>query len=272
MSASLSDAEAELWAKGRGERRQRMHADEIHDRLLDLALSMLRKTGLTVSTAHLNFEQLIRIADVPRSSVFRVWDTKEAFFAEVMAKLIEPHSIETEVFDPESIVIGHKVIHENRKLYVRSDGTRDPEATRAVMREAIRRAVGNNFQVVSETSAWRTYGALTATLPSLDEDNRKVVQKALAQEEEYFIARMAGIYRDFMNTLHLKFKDGFTEEIVAGLAASLIGGMIGRALVNPRSASEKILLPGLNGESVEWHPSAVGFMALVDGMVELDDD
>ena len=65
-------SEARAWATADRRRRRRLSEAELRERILGTAFEMLTKSGgLTVSLAHLNMEELIRIADVPRSSVYR---------------------------------------------------------------------------------------------------------------------------------------------------------------------------------------------------------
>jgi len=47
--------------------------------MLQAAVAMINRDGLTVSLDHLSFEEVIRDADVSRSAVYRRWPYKQPF-------------------------------------------------------------------------------------------------------------------------------------------------------------------------------------------------
>ena len=49
--------------------------------------AMVHRTGLTVSLDHISFEDVIRDADVSRSSVYRRWPYKDLFFSDLVKEL-----------------------------------------------------------------------------------------------------------------------------------------------------------------------------------------
>ena len=50
---------------------------------------MISSGGLTVSLDHISLEQLIRDADVSRSTVYRRWPHKDLFFSDLVRELAE---------------------------------------------------------------------------------------------------------------------------------------------------------------------------------------
>ena len=81
-------------------KRQRLSAEELRDRMLDTAKSMIADAGgLTVSLAHLNMEEIIRAAGVPRSSVYREWAAREDFYVDLMVELSVDDGPADKVFD-----------------------------------------------------------------------------------------------------------------------------------------------------------------------------
>ena len=55
--------------------------------MLRSALAMVHQTGLTVSLEHISFEDVIRAADVSRTSAYRRWPHKDLFFSDLVLQL-----------------------------------------------------------------------------------------------------------------------------------------------------------------------------------------
>ncbi len=56
---------------------QRLSRAEIESRLLDTARQLIQRAGLTVSLEHLRLDELLELADVPKTSFYRVWQSKD---------------------------------------------------------------------------------------------------------------------------------------------------------------------------------------------------
>ncbi|WP_157124671.1 TetR/AcrR family transcriptional regulator [Nocardia pseudovaccinii] len=250
------------WAKGTSKRR-RLSSDDLRKRLLDTAVEMLQETGLTVSLAHLNMEELIRAADVPRSSVYREWETKEAFYLDLMEKMIEPAAKDS-AFDEETLQVAEAVIEKHQDLLATREGRR------AVLREAVRQAVARNVAALSTALSYRTFTALVATLPSLVGADQERILVVLRGIEQQFKGRLAKYYEDLIPQLGLRFKRGYSGTTLALTGSSVIEGYISRQSTNPVIVSTPVMMPGLTEEAAEWHIAAVGFLAVVDGMTEPD--
>ncbi|WP_255784565.1 TetR/AcrR family transcriptional regulator [Mycobacteroides abscessus] len=258
--------EAEGWAApAKKKKKARLSSAQLRERLLTTAVSMLTKSGgLTVSLAHLNMEDLIRIADVPRSSVYRVWESKDSFYVDLMERMIEPVEGQGAAFDEETLEIAMAVVNAYRDRLCSADGRR------AVLREAIRQGVAQNFKAVARSLSWSTSSALIATLPTLQQRDRQRVLGALKRTEAHFVERMADFYGAMMGQLGLRLKVGITAEMLAATASSVVEGLIGRSVTNPGIVATPIIRPGIDGQPVEWHLAAVGFLGIVDEMVEPD--
>ena len=68
-------------------RAKRIPADEVRVRMLDAARDVVATSGLTVSFDHLPMEEYIKKAGVPRSSVYRIWSTREEFVADLIGEV-----------------------------------------------------------------------------------------------------------------------------------------------------------------------------------------
>lgn len=259
--------QAREWATARNTKRVRRTAAELRERILATAVEMLTKSGgLTVSLAHLNMEELIRIADVPRSSVYRAWESKEAFQVDLMERIIQPAEDHGGLYDPETLQVAAEVLQEH------ADRLGTAEGRRSVLREMIRQGVAHNFESVARSLAWRSSSALAATLPALDDTDQQRLLTALRQSEARFIDRMSDFYLAMLPILGMRMKAGFDVKVFAATGSAVVEGLIRRSLTNPELVSPSILQPGLDDEPVEWQLAAVGFMGIVDVMLEPDPD
>lgn len=259
----MSQRDEPVW--GVPGRAQRLSSEETRTRVLDTAMMMLGKTGLTVSLEHLGLEELIRAADVPRSSFYRLWSTKESFYADLLVELATSSESYDAMFYPGTQVVAHEVIQQHQDLLATHEGRV------AVLREVARVATRANFEYFSKSVTWRTHVTLVATASSLaDEETRDRLVASLRETEERFIERTAAFYGDSLAGLGFSFLPGASAELLAGLGAAVVEGMAQRRLVNPDLADTIILKPGINGELVEWHPAALGFWGILEALVDME--
>ncbi|MHA0290196.1 hypothetical protein ACXYX3_27650 (plasmid) [Mycobacterium sp. C3-094] len=263
MTISDPIDKGQQWAAARTKKRAPIPADQLREYMLQTAVSILTKTGgLTVSLAHLNMEELIRIADVPRSSVYREWKTKEAFYVDLMEKMVEPTEEQGAAWDRATLDVAFDVVERYK------DRLETEAGKKSVLVEAVRQAAYQNFKAVSESLSWRTSTALAASLPALEEADRQRLLNALRSAESRFIERMSEFYEEVMPIFGLRMKEPYDTPTFAALASSIIEGLVGRRLTNPELVDRPILLPGVDGEPVEWHLSSVGFLAVLNLIVE----
>lgn len=254
----------EGWASPR--RGKNLKDAELRDRMISVAVNELQKTGLTVSLEHLEMEELIRLAEVPRSSFYKAWKTKERFFVDLMVALVEPTEMQGAAFDPETVKMSRSVVSKNAHRLTTAEGQH------AVLREAIRLAAKRNFDALVSSPSWHTYTALTVALPSLLEEDRTRIQNALTEAEKHFIHRMARLYDELLPVVGRKPSGDFTTKQIAAAGAAVVEGLARRILVNPEVINAPIRLPGLDGDLVEWHLAAVGFLGIVEAMTEPSND
>ena len=252
-------------AWGSPARSPRLSSEEARSRVMDTAVSMLGKTGLTVSLEHLALEDLIRRAGVPRSSFYRLWSTKENFYADLLVELATSSESHDAMFYPGTQDAAFSVIQAHQDLL----GTQEGRV--AVLREAVRVATRVNFDHFSSSVAWRTHVTLIASASSLAyDDDRERLAATLQETERRFIERTAAFYGGALQNLGFGFLAGASAELLAGLGAAVVEGLAQRRLVNPELADTMISKPGLDGEPVEWHPAALGFWGVLEGLVDLE--
>ncbi|OZD47384.1 hypothetical protein CH252_21140 [Rhodococcus sp. 06-1477-1B] len=245
-------------------RPQRLSSDEARSKVMTTAVSELGKTGLTVSLEHLPLEELIRTAGVPRSAFYRLWSTKESFYSDLLIELATSSKSHDAMFYPGTQDAAFGVIDAHQDLL----GTQEGRV--AVLREAVRIATRANFDHFSESVAWRTHVTLIASASSLAyDDNRERLAATLQETERRFIERTAEFYGGALRQLGFAFYEGASAELLAGLGAAVVEGLAQRRLVNPELADTIIMKPGIDGQPVEWHPAALGFWGVLEGLVDL---
>src|ERR1700746_158311 len=72
---------------GLARRGRRLSDRETEQRMLQTAVTMVSRAGLTVSLDHISLEEVIREADVSRSAVCRRWPYKDLFFSDLVKEL-----------------------------------------------------------------------------------------------------------------------------------------------------------------------------------------
>lgn len=242
-----------------------MSEAELRERVLSTAVAMLTESGgPTVSMAHLNLEELIRIADVPRSSVYRSWGSKEAFHVELMERMLEPGPEGS--YADEIVSVAEAVLEQNRHRLGTAQGRR------ATLTEIVRRTVTESFHGAARSLAWRSFTALAVTVPTLDPPDRERVLVALATSHARIVDRVADLYAEILPALGMRARDGFDVRTLVVTGSSAMDGLIRLSLTDPATVVSRTVRPGPDGEPVEWELPAVAFLAIMDAMVEPDPD
>ena len=232
------------------------------------AAAMVNQTGLTVSLDHLSFEDIIRDAQVSRSTVYRRWPYKDLFFSDLLKELARastPAAIPTEGGTREmmrQIVLGHV------EWLATADLRRD------LLLELIRQGSLRDFETMLTSTEWRTYLALHATFLSVaNDDLREELQAALARSEQSFSGRVAASWELlcglFGYRLHPELDATF--ETVASLASADLRGHVLMALASPEIAARKIHgRPFGAAEPADWSPPAIAIASIALAFLEPD--
>jgi AcrR family transcriptional regulator len=241
----------------------------LRQRMLDAGLRLVEAAGgLTVSLEHLSLESVIKEAGVSRTSVYREWESKDAFNVDLLCALAGPGWQGTAAFDERTIQLARDVVAE------RLAELHHVDRRRLVAEEAIRLATRRNFEFIATSAQWRTYVALTATLLTMSPESpdRARIQEALRASESVFIGRMADFYSDMAILLGFRLKSYVPSfHVFAALSASLVEGLSLRHILAPELVDTP-LAPPAGDANVEWHVSAAGFLALFREMMEEDPD
>ncbi|WP_410622294.1 TetR/AcrR family transcriptional regulator [Amycolatopsis sp. cmx-8-4] len=259
--------EADRAPTGLGRRRSRRSDEETAERMLEAAMAMVGRTGLTVSLDHLRFEDIIREAGVARSAVYRRWPYKDLFFGELvteLAKAAVPTAADTDAI----IGLIKNVVSAHR------DGLGTAEGRHALLVELFRQAALQDFQALYGSAEWRTYLALHATFLSLAEGElRQQIQEILARSEHGFTTRVAAAWQHIAGLFGYRLRPelGSTFETVAILVSATARGLILIALSTPDLADERIPARPFGAAATEdWSLPALGIAGTAVAFLEPD--
>jgi AcrR family transcriptional regulator len=250
---------------GLARRGRRLSDRETGQRMLDAAVAMVNRTGLTVSLDHISFEEVIRDAGVSRSAVYRRWPHKDLFFGDLVKELARTATPDIEQAELELI---RQVVNEHL------DWTRTPELRRMLLMELIQRLALFDFQALYGSAQWRTYVALHATFLSLaDGELREEVGAALAQSEREHLARVAAAWELLSGLFGYRLRPelGASFETLAMLLDATMRGLVVMALSMAEVTSYRAggNPPGAAGPG-GWSLAALGGVSLADTFLEPD--
>jgi AcrR family transcriptional regulator len=139
---------------GLARRGRRLSDQETEQRMLQTAMAMVHRYGLTVSLDHISLEEVIRDADVSRSAVYHRWPYKDLFFSDLVKELARSAT---------PTILGDELALIRRLVAERLDWLDTPELRHALVIELIRQLALLDFQALYGSTRWRTYLALHAT-------------------------------------------------------------------------------------------------------------
>jgi AcrR family transcriptional regulator len=235
--------------------------------MLDAALTMINNAGLTVSLDHISFEDVIRAADVSRSTAYRHWPYKDLFFVDVVKELAQHASPE---------IIRNEIALIRTVLDEHPDWLGAAQSRHQLLLELIRRTAALDFESVYASPSWRTYLALHAAFSSLaDSDLRTEVQAALSESEAARTAQIARAWQQLAGVFGYRLRPelGMDFEAVATLLSATMRGLVITALSTPEVAGRTVLACpfGAAGEE-RWSLVAISLAGVATAFLEPDPD
>jgi AcrR family transcriptional regulator len=250
---------------GLGRRGRRLSDRETEQRMLQTAVAMVQRTGLTVSLDHIRLEDVIRDADVSRSAVYRRWPYKDLFFSDLVKQLAK---------DATPTIVNDELKLMRRVVAEHQDRLETPEGRHGLVIELFRQLSLLDFETMYNSPGWRTYIALHATFMSLaDGALRDQVQTALAESEHAHTARIARAWRQLTTIFGYRLRPelGATFELLATLLSATMRGLIIMALSTPGIARRRVEASpfGAAGPQ-EWSMPAIGLAGIASAFLEPD--
>jgi len=246
----------------RSSRATRIPSEQVRTRMIEAAREVISVKGLTVGFAHLPMEEYIRLAAVPRSSVYRIWSTREEFVADLIGEVFVRDRF-ADGADPEALQL-------MRDVYDRFPGhLSTASGRRAVAWETIRIGADANIAGLRRSVDWSSYNALLACTFSMEEGPaREAVRETAKRIETMMTHRMQSFYQETLDVFGGSLKPGFTTLQLAHLTAIVIDGLTHRGRLLDDQLDARITAPGLDGEPVSWSLAAWTIRSIVDGMLE----
>jgi AcrR family transcriptional regulator len=250
---------------GLARRGRRLSDHETERRMLQTAVDMVHRDGLTVSLDHISLEEVIRDADVSRSAVYRRWPYKDLFFSDLVKELAR--SATPTIVDDELALI-------RRIVAERLDWLDTPGLRHGLVIELIRQLAQFDFEALYGSARWRTYLALHATFLSLaDGQLRDQVGEALARSERDHRARVAHSWELLAGLFGYRLRPelGATFETVAALLDAAMRGLVLQALSEPELAAQRAKgSPFGAAAEDEWSLAALGSASIALTFLEPD--
>jgi AcrR family transcriptional regulator len=250
---------------GLARRRRRLSDRETEQRMLDAAVHMVNRTGLTVSLDNIGLEDVIREADVSRSAVYRRWPYKDLFISDLVKQLAKSAT---------PTIAGDELAMIRRIAAEHPDWPETPKLRHRFVSELFRQLSLLDFQTLYESAGWRTYLALHATFMSLaDGELRDQVRLALAQSEEDHRARVVRAWEQLAGLLgyRLRPETGATFDVIATLLDATMRGLVIMALSTPGIATHRAEADPLGaGTKDEWSMPAMGLASIASAFLEPD--
>ncbi|HWS58427.1 MAG TPA: hypothetical protein VN257_07810 [Actinotalea sp.] len=268
-----------------GGRATRLSADQVRDRMVRQGVEVIRARGLTVGLDDVRMEDLIAAAEVPRSSVWRIWPGKWDYLVDVLVAAADVEGANLLRPDLDEDAIGHAVasLEEHAELLA------DPAGRRTLLLATVRIALEHIYRGYSRSREWRTYVTLIATVNSVGDEaaRRRIGARLHAAERVEVIAAVTPLYERACEALGLRLRQpGYTFEHVALAGWALVEGLALRNAILEATGrdgdAEPPLRPTLddllNGELVgpdgpggaPWSTAAVAFLGILDAFLEPD--
>ncbi len=251
---------------GLARRGRRLSDQETEQRMLQAAVTMVRRGGLTVSLDHIGFEDVIRDAGVSRSAVYRRWPYKDLFFSDLVKELAKDAT-------PAAIVNAELELM-RRVVAEHLDWLDTPELRHSLVIELIRQLSLLDFHILYGSAQWRTYLALHATFMSLaDGELRDQVRAALAESEQGRRSQVANTWEQLTRLFGYRLRPGLgaTFETLATLLDATMRGLVIMALSMPELAAHQAQASpfGATRED-EWTLPAIGLASIASAFLEPD--
>jgi AcrR family transcriptional regulator len=233
--------------------------------MLRAAADVVNDAGLTVSLDHLNLEEIIRLADVSRSAVYRRWPSKDLFVADLLKELAAGA---VPGIEQDEIELFRRVVREH------DDGFRTPEGRRDLITELFREMALLDFEVLRTSAEWRTYIALHATFLSLPDGRmREEVGSALARSQRDHVTRVARSWEQLTQVFGYRLcpEAGGTLDTMVNLFDATLRGFYLVSLATPELVERRLTARPFGASDMkDWSLPAMGLASIAMTFLEPD--
>ncbi|NQX11903.1 hypothetical protein HQQ80_09735 [Microbacteriaceae bacterium VKM Ac-2855] len=240
-------------------RNARFSKAEVRARVLEHAIGIIDREGVRMSVGHLRLEDIIRDVGVPRSTVYRVWPSRQDFYDELIAAV--PNRTLPGRLDRDALNTGDALVHRHEADLATAEGRR------SVQMHALAVAVQANYDNTFASIPWRNFVAVAASLDAqTDDDIRSAIEDALRRRQLHFVDNMAKYYEHVFQELGLRLRPevGLDFPQFATALAAYIEGLCIARLVVP-----ELVTGPIRPEGPAEHTLAItGFAALYDAFSE----
>lgn len=248
--------------------RRRMNDRETERRILDAAVVLVHEQGISTGLERIAFDEVVRRAEVSRTSAYRRWPKRDQFYGEVLMKLASGTTLpasETTITGPAADVV--------RGYAQRLES---PQEHRNLVVELLRVSIGRDYEVASTAPEWRTFTSLLASHQGItDDDVRDAVAAELVATERRSVEARARAYAQFTALLGYRLipplagPDGF--ELMSRAAGATMTGLLTKlSLSDPTDQAPRHMRAFGSTESAEWTPATYIITSTVLGYVEPD--
>jgi AcrR family transcriptional regulator len=248
-------------------RRPRLSDQETRQRMLDTALAMVERDGLTVGLDHISVEEVIQRAGVSRAAVYRRWPYKDLFHADLLRELARGAAPAAAVDEEETRRLLGSV------LAARPGDLGTPEGRHRLVVEMLRVSAAREFEAIHRSAAWRTYLALEATFLGLPGGElRAEVGEALRASEERFAERVARGWEEVATALGYRPRPaaGGSFPLIGTLACAAMRGLALMALPDPGLPDREVTADPAGAGPAGW--SLIGLSAASIAVTFLEPD
>jgi AcrR family transcriptional regulator len=252
------------------QRRPRLTDEQTARRVLDAALAMLADGGINVGLDNLRFEDVIRAADVSRTSAYRRWPTRDAFVEDVLVELAR---------DSDLLEVGSSIAARvSAAATALGPATATEAGRRDLLVELLRISLQAEVEAMAASAQFRTNLALRgAFLGVRSPELRTEVVTALTAGEHRATARAAALLSRVVALCGHRLAPPLTGpegfEVVGRSVAAASIGFVLTALAEPAIVTGTHLMAAYGStRSGEWSVPTLALAGTVMVHVEPDPD
>ena len=248
--------------------RRRMNDRETEQRILDAAVALVHERGISTGLEGIAFEEVVRRAEVSRTSAYRRWPQRDRFHGDVLLKLASGTTLpasDASIIGPTAAVVAD-----------RAQRLGSPQERRNLVVELLRVSIGRDFEVVSTAPEWRTFTSLLASHQGIDDAGlRDAVAAELVATQRRSDQTRARAYAQFTALLGYRLvpplagPDGY--ELMSLAAGTTMTGLLTRlSLDDPSGQAPRRMRAFGSTEPAEWTAAVYMIASTVIGYIEPD--